>query len=241
MTDNDFTLGVLQAGRTPSELTDSYPDYSQMFVDFLGQDAFTYRHWAVLDGDFPDSAAEADAWLITGSRHGVYEPHEWIPPLESLVREIVETGAPLAGICFGHQIIAQALGGVVEKYSGGWSVGRVTYELDSLAFGRNIADQPAPLLAFHQDQVTTPPEQAITVGRTDFCQHAALFYPPSVLTIQPHPEFNQAFVEGLLRVRGDILPETVRKQAQNSLDKPVLRTPMADMLRAFLKGVPGNN
>ena len=65
------TLGILQAGRAPEQLLGSHPDYNELFINLLGRDSFHYRTWAVLDNEFPASLEAADAWLITGSRHGV--------------------------------------------------------------------------------------------------------------------------------------------------------------------------
>ncbi|MGQ7845937.1 type 1 glutamine amidotransferase [Granulosicoccus sp. 3-233] len=229
-------LGILQAGRSPEELLEHHQDYNLMFEDLLGKDAFDYRHWPVLDGRFPDSVDDADAWLITGSRFGAYEDHAWIPPLEELIRGIYASGKPMVGICFGHQIIAQALGGKVEKYSGGWSVGRVEYKLDEDVFGTgNVADASSPaLLAFHQDQVVELPSDARNVGSSSFCKHAALIYDNRILTLQPHPEFDRDFIEGLLQTRGAILPEAIRTRAEQSLDEPIDREPVALILRRFL-------
>ncbi len=230
-------LGILQAGRTPEGMIGQNEDYHRLFVSLLGESAFDYRHWPVLDNEFPDSINDADAWLITGSRHGAYEDHDWIPPLEELIREIFAARQPMVGICFGHQIIAQALGGKVEKFNGGWSVGRVEYTLDPAVFG--AAEAPAlsgtPLMAFHQDQVIEAPESAVTVGSTDFCKHAALLYDDRVLTIQPHPEFDQHFVGALLQARGDILPSDVKDNALQTLDQPLMRDPVAETLRSFLR------
>ncbi|MFK7859874.1 MAG: type 1 glutamine amidotransferase [Granulosicoccus sp.] len=227
------TLGILQAGRAPEEIIDRYPDYNQLFVNLLGEDSFDYRHWAVLDNDFPGSVDEADVWLITGSRHGAYEPHAWIPPLEQLIREIYAKGAPMVGICFGHQIIAQALGGKVEKYTGGWSVGRVDYALDSKVFN-DIPKNSIPLMAFHQDQVTELPEGAVNAGSSDICQHAALVYDTRILTIQPHPEFDKSFVGGLLEARGDVLPKDILDKAMSTLHEPIVQDPVARTLKDFL-------
>jgi len=235
-------LGVLQAGRVPVEMSDDHADYDQLFVDLLGEQSFDYRHWAVLDGEFPNSIEDADAWLITGSRFGAYEDHAWIPPLEALIREVFAANKPMVGICFGHQIIAQALGGKVEKFSGGWSVGRVEYQLDPAIFSLLNSDHlntsnksvNTALLAFHQDQVIRPPTSAKTVGQTDFCQHAALLYGDQILTIQPHPEFNSELIGDLLVARAAILPEDLVSEANESLHLPIERDSMVTTFRDFL-------
>ena len=212
-----------------------HPDYNQLFVHLLGEEAFNYRTWAVLDNEFPDSLDEADAWLITGSRHGAYEEHDWIAPLEALIREVYANGAPMVGICFGHQIIAQALGGRVEKFTGGWSVGRVEYTLDNAVWG-NTSGASTPLMAFHQDQVVKVPEGAVNIGSSSFCENAALLYDSRILTIQPHPEFDDAFVGGLLEARSAILPADILQQANQTLHEPLHRDGVANTLRTFLNG-----
>ena len=228
-------LGVLQAGRVPDEMADQHADYDQLFVDLLGENEFDYRHWAVLDGEFPDSIADADAWLITGSRFGAYEDHDWIPPLEEFIRKVYAADQPMVGICFGHQVIAQAMGGHVEKFSGGWSVGRVEYKLDKSVFGTESASDKTALLAFHQDQVVQAPDSAITVGSTGFCKHAALLYGNRALTIQPHPEFYSEFIGGLLDARRAILPKEIVDTATQALGQAIVREPIANTIRNFLK------
>ena len=226
-------LGILQAGRAPEEIIDQYPDYNQLFVDLLGESTFDYQSWAVLDNEFPDSINDADAWLITGSRFGAYEDHDWIPPLEQLIRDIQAKGAPLIGICFGHQIIAQALGGKVVKFDGGWSVGRAEYDLDPVTFA-NQSEPISALMAFHQDQVVEIPDGAKTVGSSDFCKHAALAYGSTILTIQPHPEFNQSFVGALVEARKDLLPEDIVNTATKTLTQPIANDGIAQTFRNFL-------
>lgn len=236
------SLGILQAGRAPEEMSDTFQDYNQLFIELLGEKTFDYRHWPVLDGIFPDSIHAADAWLITGSRHGAYENHDWIPPLEQFVRDVFAAQIPMVGICFGHQLIAQALGGKVEKFSGGWSVGRVEYDLDEQVFGATgllqdvgATDSKTALIAYHQDQVIEPPDSARTVGSTSFCKHAALVYGEDILTIQPHPEFDQYYVDGLLNTRGAALPAQILTQAKESLQHPLERENVASTLRRFLE------
>ncbi len=171
-------IGILQAGHSPDELRDSVGDYGEMFTRLLDGHGFDFQIFSVVDGEFPAGTQDADGWLITGSKHGVYEDHDWIPPLEELIRDIRDAGQPLVGVCFGHQIIAQALGGRVEKFDGGWSIGRTEY---------NFGNQKLALNAWHQDQVVEAPEGAEIVASTDFCANAAMMIGDKILTIQPHP------------------------------------------------------
>jgi GMP synthase-like glutamine amidotransferase len=186
-------LGILQCGHTPDEIRTEHGDFSDLFQALLAPYGFTFKVWNVVDMDFPLGAVEAQAWLVTGSRHGVYEDHDFIPPLEDLIRRIHTSRRPLVGICFGHQIIAQALGGRVEKFKGGWAVGRQTYDLNG---------QSVHLNAWHQDQITILPPSAQVIGANKHCAYAALTYGQHILTLQPHPELSNPVIADYLRVRG---------------------------------------
>jgi len=198
-------IGILQTGRAPDELRAQFGDYDAFFRRLLDGFGFTFETWAVLDGELPEGPGAADGWLITGSRFGVYEDHPWIAPLSDFIRACHAQGVPMVGICFGHQIIAQAMGGRVEKFPGGWSVGAVDY---TTATGGTDC-----LLAWHQDQVTRPPEGAQCLASTDFCAYAALGYDDWALTFQPHPEFTPDFARALIDARRAILPPDLADQA----------------------------
>lgn len=220
-------IGILQTGHSPDALAPQMGDYGEMFTKLLGGNGFDFQIYSVVDGEFPQNAQMADGWLITGSRHGAYEDHDWIPPLEELIRDIRAQGLPMIGICFGHQIIAQALGGKVEKFSGGWSVGPVDYELDG---------ERCTIMAWHQDQVTELPAGARVVGGTDFCRYASMEYDGLIWTMQPHPEFSRDFVDGLIRTRGKgVVPDDQLSEASARLDMPLSQNKMAQkMARYFI-------
>ncbi|MFV0513386.1 MAG: type 1 glutamine amidotransferase [Jhaorihella sp.] len=220
-------IGILQTGHAPDALIATSGDYDQMFRDLLGGHGFTFETWAVVDEAFPPGPEAADGWLITGSRHGAYEDLPWIAPLERLIRDIQASGQPMIGVCFGHQVIAQALGGKVEKFAGGWAVGRTEYDMG----GRR-----ATLNAWHQDQVTQAPETARVLGRNAFCENAMLAYGDSIWTVQAHPEYDTGFIRGLIETRGrGNVPDAILERAQAGLDGPVNNAEMAEFMAEFLK------
>ncbi len=221
-------IGILQTGRTPEELRNKHGDYDDMFRRFLGGRGFEFITYPVLDGVIPESVRDADGWLITGSKFGVYENHSWIPPLEDFLRRAYAEAVPVVGICFGHQIMAQALGGSVEKYPGGWSVGPEVYELDG------ISDK-ACVMAWHQDQVIEKPMGAEIAGSSASCKYAALSYGDRAFTIQPHPEFDAAYVADLVVARRNVLPDNLPEKTLTNIDKPLSSAAIADLIEAFFK------
>jgi GMP synthase-like glutamine amidotransferase len=192
-------IGILQTGQAPDALRASAGDYPDMFAQLLAAPDMTFRTWHVEAMDFPASPEDADGWLITGSRHGAYEDHAFIPRLEQFIRDVFVSARPLVGICFGHQIMAQAMGGRVEKFAGGWAVGPQSYDFDGESLRLN---------AWHQDQVTVVPPDARVVASNDFCRYAALAYGDRGFSVQAHPEFHDSFVQGLIDTRGrGVVPE----------------------------------
>lgn len=220
-------IGILQTGLAPDQLMGEMGDYPDMFQRLLAGHGFTFKTWRVLEGAFPPDIKAADGWLITGSKFGAYEDHAWIPPLEDFIRAAYAGHVPMVGICFGHQIIAQAMGGRVEKFSKGWAVGATDYDFG----GKSVR-----LNAWHQDQVVEKPESAEVVGTNDFCANAALLYDDRAFTVQPHPEFQPGFVDGLMKTRGKgLVPDTLLEAAAARLDEPLGDTTMAGQIAAFFK------
>ena len=227
-------IGILQCGHVPEAVAAEHGDFAAMFARLLDGHGFAFRVWNVVDMEFPDGAGDAEAWLITGSRHGAYDALPFIPPLEALIRAIHAERRPLVGVCFGHQIVAQALGGRVEKFAGGWTLGRTEYRLEGV--GR------VALNAWHQDQVTALPPGARVVGETAGCRVAALAYGEHAWTIQPHPEFTPELVAAYVALRrgtGDYPDDRMERAAAGSA-LPVDQARLAERMARVLMGAPAH-
>lgn len=222
-------IGILQTGLVPDALMGASGDYPNMFARLLDGHGFEFEAFRVVDEDFPASVHTSDGWLITGSRHGVYEGHPWIAPLEVFIRAAYAARVPVVGVCFGHQIVAQAMGGKVERYAEGWVVGATDYDFG----GRNMR-----LNAWHRDQVTQIPANAKVIASNDFCTNAALLYGDRALTVQAHPEFRAEFVDGLMKTRGQgLVPDALLAGATARLNLPLDDQAMADQIAEFFKMV----
>jgi GMP synthase-like glutamine amidotransferase len=222
-------IGILQAGHSPDTLIEAYGDYGELFRAILADQGLDGEVWSVVDDDFPDSVQDCDGWLITGSRHGAYDDLPFIAPLEEFIRDAYAAGIPMVGVCFGHQIIAQALGGKVEKFDGGWAVGANDYALTD-------GSGAVRLNAWHQDQVVERPEGAEVLAASPFCENAILAYGNRALTIQPHPEFTAGFIKGLIETRGrGKVPDALLAAAANRLDDGTDNDRLARQMADFFK------
>ncbi|HSQ98847.1 MAG TPA: type 1 glutamine amidotransferase [Sphingomicrobium sp.] len=222
-------VAILETGRPPGDLADEFGDYPHMFAQLLG-DGFEVESFDVEAGILPDPSAHG-AYLITGSPAGVYEPRDWIEPLKQFIREA--SHSKMVGVCFGHQVMAQALGGHVEKSDKGWGVGLHRYAIlrsEPWIDGKGSVAIPAS----HQDQVVLQPPQTEIIAASKFTPFAALAWTdrPAV-SFQFHPEFSPGFAKALIEKRYDRVPDPLRAIA--SLDAPNDNARVGGWIRQFLK------
>lgn len=233
-------LGILAAGITPDELLGEFGSFADMFIELFNQTEypFTYHVFDVRDGSFPNTVEQCDGYVITGSICGVNQNLPWMETLKQLILDVYKANIPLAGICFGHQIIADALGGKVEKYRGGWGIGLHNYTLlgDNEFFLNGPGD--FTINAMHQDQVTSKPANAEVFATSDFCKYAGLVYDNRIITFQAHPEFSAAFEESFIELRkGNGFPIDVAEQGLATLrqkDVKIDAQRIAQMIANFL-------
>lgn len=225
-------VGILETGRPPEELGGKFGDYPEMVRNWLAPLDAEFVSYAVLDGELPDDPASCDLWVITGSKFAVYEDRPWIAPLEAFIRSVRDARRKMIGICFGHQIIAQALGGTVRKSDKGWGLGVIEYTTDG--WPEELGEKPdnIAIQSYHQDQVESLPEGARRIGTSDFCENAALWYPGFALTVQGHPEFSPPYLSVLLDMRrGTVLSDEDVAQGKRNLKRKAEPETLADLIR----------
>jgi GMP synthase-like glutamine amidotransferase len=221
-------LAILETGRPPGALQDRFEAYPAMFERLLGMRATSYN---VEGGELPARPQDHGAYLITGSAAGVYDPLPWIAPLEDFLRA-AKGKAKLVGICFGHQVMAEAFGGRVEKSIRGWGVGLQRYEIVVRApWMDDVAAIDIPVS--HQDQIVVQPPHTHILASSEFSPFGMLAYEDQpAISMQFHPEFERDYAQALIESRRDRLPDP--EAALASLDAPDDRGRVAGWIRNFL-------
>ncbi|MFY0989860.1 glutamine amidotransferase-related protein [Halomonas sp. C05BenzN] len=230
-------IGLLQCDDVAPELRGTHGNYPEMFERLFHRvdPGLEFRVWRCLDGEIPDDVDAVDAWLTTGSKFGVNDGLAWVDALEAFVRRLWVAGKPLVGICFGHQLMARALGGEVAKSARGWGVG--------LSFNRVLeqADWMTPwqagldLVVSHQDQVERLPPGARVLAGSDFCPFYLMQMGEHFLGVQGHPEFSKAYSRDLMGLRRDLVGDNRVREGKASLSAPVDDTLMVRWILNFMK------
>jgi GMP synthase-like glutamine amidotransferase len=204
-----------------------------MFEHLLGKTAFDWALYDARAGTLPARPEECDGYLITGAAAGVYDLEPWIGETETFLRE-AKGKAALVGVCFGHQLMAQAFGGKVIKSPKGWGVGLHRYEVR----GRRPWMDAAPSIAApasHQDQVVEAPPHTTVLASSDFTPLGMLAYDDQpAISIQLHPEFEPAYAEALIELRRGRYEEGQADAAIASLTEPDDRARLGRWIGSFL-------
>jgi len=232
-------VGLLVCDHVSPDLVSISGDYDAMFRRlFVDHPEIAIVAYDSIRGEMPTSATECDAWLTTGSRHSVNDDAPWIRELEELVRAIDREAIPFVGICFGHQLLARALGGVVGVSDRGWGLGIVKVEIaSSLSF---VPEGVGSFSVFnsHAEQIERLPDGGEVVGWNDHCPVSMMTVGESMLGMQGHPEMDLEYATALVESRrGTQLPEAAAVEALASLAAGADTQVVSRMIVSFIRGV----
>lgn len=202
------TIGILVCDQLPPE-TEAVAGGSlgDLYERLLRQaePTLAFRQYDVKAGTYPASRDECDAWVVTGSRSDAHGDEPWVLDLLEWLRDAEAEQTRLAGICFGHQAIARALGGEVAR-AGEWKVGPQSLTFDATEW---FAGATVAIHAMHQDVVTRLPPDATLIGTGETGAIPAFRVGDHVLCVQDHPEFDDTLEAYLIESRRDRLGAAV--------------------------------
>jgi GMP synthase-like glutamine amidotransferase len=229
-------IAILETGAPPASLQQRHGSYADMMEAMLAplSPRFAFARSKINDGAAFPAIGALDGVLITGSAAGAYEDHAWIAPLENFIRRAAAANKKIVGICFGHQIMAQAFGGKVVKSEKGWGVGVHSYAVEDERRWMTPGAGRVASVVSHQDQVVEIPAGAKRLAGSDFCPNAVLAYAQGpAISFQMHPEFAPDFAADLLRSREERLPKSVVEDGLSTLKTPTDRALIAKWIANF--------
>lgn len=224
-------IGILEAGAPPAGLAEQWGSYGDMLGALLGPE-LPARVFDAQAAPLPDPAA-CRGWLISGSPAAAYDSDDWSGALRSFILKVPET-APLVGICFGHQLMAQAYGGTVAK-GPCLALGLQEYRIIDRAEWMEGAGESLRLPASHQDQVQSIGPDAHLLAGNAFNRFGMLSYRGRrAMSLQLHPEFEPGFAAALVELRRGKMGDAAADEAAASLQQPNDRERVAGWIRAFI-------
>jgi GMP synthase-like glutamine amidotransferase len=231
-------IGLLECDHVEGRFARIDGGYREMFAALLGPHVpdLTFTYYDVCHGVLPPAPDACDAYVCSGSRYSVYDQREWIAALGEFLRKLHGSGEPFVGICFGHQMLAHALGGQVTRAPRGWGVG--VHEMAIV--GREPWMQPGQpacrLQYMHGDQVLKLPPESKVLARSEHCEVAMFRVGRTMLGIEGHPEFSSAFNEALIRARRDRIGAATADRALEGINGPTDSSVVGRWMAEFLRG-----
>lgn len=232
------TMLIIQTGSAPDPIREQHGDFDRWFIDSLGPDRFDYQVIAVDRGQaLPSELSDIAGVLVTGSPAMVSHRLDWSEATADWISRVHQAGLPLLGVCYGHQLIAHALGGRVGPNPAGRRMGTTPVEIvtgsDLLLSG---LDSGSNFHVTHMEAVLELPPGAQVIARVQGDPHHALYFGQKSWGVQFHPEFDEKIMACYIRLRADALsaegldPERLLAEIAPAPSGPAVLQRFADQL-----------
>jgi len=231
-----MTLLIVQTGSAPAELRSSMGDFPDWFRQALRLNGERVRVIDVQNGAALPRPRDVAAAIVTGSAAMVTHRLDWSERTAQWLVDAVKRELPVLGVCYGHQLLAHALGGRVEDHPRGREIGTVSIDCTPQAARDDLFGSADAFVAqaTHVQTVTRLPADATVLARSAHDAHQAVRYARRAWGLQFHPEFPVAAMRGYLRLRADALQREGLDAAR--LSGAVRPSPRARaLLRRFLR------
>ncbi|MDC0221101.1 GMP synthase [Gammaproteobacteria bacterium] len=229
-------LGILNTDTVKPEFAAKHGEYPDMFAELfhLVDPDISLMTYEVVHGEYPSDIDEVDGYVITGSKLSVYDDIPWINDLKNFVRQLHSEEKKIIGICFGHQLVAEALGGKTGQAETGWCVGVHKNKFTDAAEDYGLTRSEFKIPSNHKDQVLELPPGGKLLARTETCPISAMGLGDHILTFQGHPEFSEGYARALLDMRRKIFGEMRYREAINSFKNETNNSQVASWILDFI-------
>lgn len=228
-----MTIGLLLCDHIHESFLHVHGDYPAMYMDFLPD--YEFIVYDLTEEQYPGSVSECSVWMVSGSRYSVYDDIIWIHWLKAFVQQIRESDSKYIGICFGHQMMGHALGGIVQKSENGWCVGVHRFDIIDENVKLNNNKRAFNILMMCQDQITSLPENTELLAMSARCPNAMILTGHNMLGIQGHPEYSKDYVEDLMLSRVDRMGADVVNDGVESLQLSVDTETIRSLVIQFIE------
>jgi len=232
-------IGLLKCDTVKRELIHISGDCSDFFVDLFARHApdISLKIYDVKKQQYPASLDECDGYITTGSASSVYDDEAWIHRLREFVKELYDDDKKFVGICFGHQMIAEALSGKCLESEQGWGVGVKQVKIISRKAWMDPPLDEYRLIVSHLDQVCRLPEGSEVLGTNEYCPNAMFMVGEHFLGIQGHPEFTAPYADALILSRIEKIGRSTVDEARESLKEETQHEIITHWIENFFRTV----
>jgi len=230
-------IGILNSDTVQIDGAAEFGQYPEMFskVFWTVDPNIQFKTYEVQYNDYPQDINECDAYLITGSKASCYDNVQWIHALKQFIKALHKNKKKLIGVCFGHQIIAEALGGSVGKSPSGWHAGVDSIFLNNDALEYGDQGKKYNLVFSHQDEVKRLPRNATLIAESASCPIGMFLIENHIFCTQGHIELDKKFARMIYDFRKKQIGDSKHQHACETLDMQTDEHEIAKSLLEFLK------